>query len=72
VLTDYTVMLFEHSSLAGSALVTRPHGENYLNLVESLLAALAGLLVSGEPGERLSWGFRALINGIAATHADPC
>ena len=111
--------------------MTRPHGENYLNLVESLLAllaeggvpsgqaawgvdillqfgtataaehatrqesldaddewealvetvrttsaathpqvaALAGLLVSGEPGERLSWGFRALINGIVATPA---
>ena len=131
VLTDYTVMLFEHPSLARSALVTRPHGEHYLNLVEVLLAllaeggvppgqaawgldillqfgtataaeqatrqqsldagdewdalvetvrttsaathpqvaALAGLLVSGEPGERLSWGFRALINGIVATPA---
>ena len=131
VLTDYTVMLFEHPSLARSALVTRPHGEHYLDLVEVLLAllaeggvppgqaawgldillqfgtataaeqatrqesldagdewdalvetvgttsaathpqvaALAGLLVSGEPGERLSWGFRALINGIAATPA---
>ena len=131
VLTDYTVMLFEHPSLARSALVTRPHGEHYLNLVEALLAllaeggvppgqaawgldillqfgtataaeqatrqesldagdewdalvetvgttsaathpqvaALAGLLVSGEPGERLSWGFRALINGIVATPA---
>ena len=131
VLTGYTVMLFEHPSLARSALVTRPHGEHYLNLVEALLAllaeggvppgqaawgldillqfgtataaeqatrqesldagdewdalvqtvrttsaathpqvaALAGLLVSGEPGERLSWGFRTLINGIVATPA---
>ena len=131
VLTDYTVMLFEHPSLARSALVTRPRGEHYLNLVESLLAllaeggvppgqaawgldvllqfgtataaehatrqesldagdewdalvdtvrttsaathpqvaALAGLLVSGEPGERLSWGFQALIKGIVTTPA---
>jgi hypothetical protein len=129
VLTDYTVMLFQHPSLARSALVTRPRGQHYLNLVESLLAlldeggvppaqaawgvdlllqfgtataaeqgtreesldaedewdamllalhttsaqahphmaALAPLLVSGEPGQRMSWGFRTLINGILAT-----
>jgi AcrR family transcriptional regulator len=129
VLTDYTVMLFEHPSLARSALVSRPSGEHYVNLVETLLAlldeggvpagqaawgvdlllqlgtataaeqgtreesidaedqwdamlralhttsatthphvtALAGLLVSGVPGERMSWGFRMLINGILAT-----
>ena len=129
VLTDYTVMLFQHPSLARSALVTRPSGEHYLNLVEALLAlldeggvppgqaawgldillqfgtataaehstreasldaddewdtlirtlrgtsaathphvaALAGQLVSGAPEQRLSWGFRTLINGILAT-----
>ena len=129
VLTDYTVMLFQHPSLARSALVARPRGQHYLNLVESLLAlldegavppaqaawgvdlllqfgtataaeqgtreesldaedewdamllalhttsaqahprvaALAPLLVSGEPGQRMSWGFRMLINGILAT-----
>src|SRR6202012_3835952 len=38
VLTDYTVMLFEHPSLARSALVARPRGQHYLDLVESLLA----------------------------------
>src|ERR1700760_2838839 len=129
VLTDYTLMLFQHPSLARSALVARPRGEHYLNLVESILAlldeggvpaaqaawgvdlllelgtataaeqgtreqsldadddwdgldralrdtparthphiaALAGLLMSGAPGQRLSWGFRMLINGILAT-----
>jgi hypothetical protein len=35
------------------------------------VAALAGQLVSGEPAERLSWGFRALINGIVATPTPP-
>ncbi len=33
------------------------------------VTALAGALVSGAPGERLSWGFRMLINGIVATPA---
>jgi AcrR family transcriptional regulator len=129
VLTDYTVMLFGHPSLARSALVTRPHGRHYLDLLEALLAlldeggvppgqaawgldlllqfgtataaeqgtrqesldaddqwdalldtvqttsaathphvaALAGQLVAGAPEQRLSWGFRMLINGILAT-----
>src|ERR1700753_1385307 len=129
VLTDYTVMLFQHPSLARSALVARPRGQHYLNLVESILAlldaggvppaqaawgvdlllqsgtapaaeqgtreesldadddwdglrqalreapaathphvaALAGPLMSGAPGQRLSWGLRMLINGIEAT-----
>ena len=129
ILTDYTVLLFEHPSLARSALVSRPSGEHYVNLVETLLAlldeggvpagqaawgvdlllqlatataaeqgtreesidaedqwdamlqalnatsaqthphvaALAGLLVSGVPGQRMSWGFRMLINGITTT-----
>ncbi|GAA4659853.1 MULTISPECIES: TetR/AcrR family transcriptional regulator [Amycolatopsis] len=31
------------------------------------LAAVAGELLSGEPRERLTWGFLALINGIAYT-----
>jgi AcrR family transcriptional regulator len=133
VLTSYTVMLFQHPSLARSALVSRPRGQHYLNLVESILAlldeggvppaqaawgldvllqfgtalaaeqgtreesldaedewealletvrttsaathphvaALAGVLVSGAPGQRLSWGFRMLINGIEFTPVPP-
>ena len=133
VLTSYTVMLFQHPSLARSALVSRPRGQHYLNLVESILAlldeggvppaqaawgldvllqfgtalaaeqgtreesldaedewealletvrttsaathphvaALAGVLVSGAPGQRLSWGFRMLINGIESTPVPP-
>src|SRR6202161_2258205 len=31
ILTDYTVLLFEHPSLARSALVSRPSGEHYVN-----------------------------------------
>jgi AcrR family transcriptional regulator len=131
VLTGYTVMLFQHPSLARSALVSRPSGEHYVNLVETLLAlldeggvppgqaawgldvllqfgtataaehstreasldagdewdaliravhstsaathphvaALAVQLVSGAPEQRLSWGFRTLINGIMTTPA---
>lgn len=103
VLTAYTVMLFQHPSLARSARVARPRGEHYLGLVETLLSLLheggvppgqaawgvdvllqfatataaeqgtrdespdAGRLVSGTPQQRLSWGFRMLINGILAT-----
>lgn len=131
LLTAYTVILFAHPGLARSALVSRPSGPHYLNLIESLLgfleeggvpdgqaawgvdvlmqhatataaeqstrdqaidsqdewdalahavhtadgqthpriAALAGQLISGAPGERLSWGFQVLINGVAHTPA---
>ncbi|MEU6258603.1 TetR/AcrR family transcriptional regulator C-terminal domain-containing protein [Streptomyces sp. NPDC047043] len=41
VLTAYTTMLFEHPTLARSALTARPSGPNYLNLIETLLALLA-------------------------------
>lgn len=126
VLTAYTAMLFDHPSLARSALTARPGGPHYLDLIETLLAllaeggvppaqaawgvdlllqhatataaehtagdatqddwdaltrtlrdlsdrthphiaALAGDLLSGAPEARLSWGFRALINGIERT-----
>src|ERR1700684_2954880 len=36
VLTAYTLMLFRRPSLARSALVTRPSGEHYLSLLETL------------------------------------
>jgi AcrR family transcriptional regulator len=129
LLTAYTVVLYAHPGLARSALVARPSGEHYRNLIEALLeflaqggvpdgqaawgvdilmqyatataaeqatrdqsideqddwdalsravqgtdprthpriAALAQQLMSGEPLERLSWGFRALINGVIHT-----
>ncbi|MET7993343.1 TetR/AcrR family transcriptional regulator C-terminal domain-containing protein [Amycolatopsis sp. NPDC005232] len=127
VLGSYTAVLFRYPGLAQSALVARPRGDNYLRLVDTVLAllgeggvpsaqaawgvdlllqlatataaehaderpedreewrALAAVihdaspekyphlaaagsdLLSGEPGQRLSWAFRALIAGIAAT-----
>lgn len=131
VLTSYTAVLFEYPGLARSALVARPSGKHYLELVEALLALLddggvppaqaawgvdlllqhgtataaehagsepatagddrhalgravraaagpyphigaigAGLL-SGTPEERLAWGFRVLVNGIAYTPRTP-
>jgi AcrR family transcriptional regulator len=131
LLTGYTAVLFAHPALARSALVARPSGPNYLNLIEALLrflheggvpdaqaawgvdvlmqyatataaehstrgqeidaeddwdalthavhtadarthpriAATAGQLLSGAPGERLSWGFQVLMDGIAHTPA---
>lgn len=41
VLTAYAAMLYEHPTLARSALTARPSGPNYLNLIETLLALLA-------------------------------
>src|ERR1700735_409535 len=66
-LTDYTVMLFEHPSLARSALVTRPHGEHYLNLVEALLALLAE---GGVPPGQAAWGLDILLQFGTATAAE--
>src|ERR1700744_4169107 len=58
VLTDYTVMLFEHPSLARSALVARPRGQHYLDLVESLLALLEE---GGVPSAQAAWGVDVLL-----------
>jgi AcrR family transcriptional regulator len=124
VLGSYAEVLFRHPGLAQSALVARPSGAHYLELVETLLALLAeggvptrqaawGVdlllqratataaehveqseedwaalvaavrvvspethprlaaagadLISGDPGERMAWSWRALLSGIAAT-----
>jgi AcrR family transcriptional regulator len=129
VLLSYTGVLLAHPGLARSALTARPSGENYLRLLERLLALLdeggvpleqaawgvdvllqfgtataaehgpgeqpagageqwqaltravhqapqathprlrgaAASLLAGSPDERMSWGFRVLINGIAGT-----
>jgi AcrR family transcriptional regulator len=67
VLTDYTVTLFQHPSLARSALVARPRGEHYLNLAEAMLALLDE---GGVPPGQAAWGLDALLQFGTATAAE--
>ncbi|MFI7119135.1 TetR/AcrR family transcriptional regulator [Amycolatopsis sp. NPDC049868] len=67
LLTAYTATLLEYPGLALSALVARPSGENYLGLVENLLA----LLAEGEvPTERRAWGIDILLQHATSTAAE--
>ncbi len=67
VLNSYTQVLFEHPSLAQSALVARPSGPNYLALVEALLA----LLHEGQvPDAQAAWGVDVLLQVATATAAE--
>ncbi|MEV5750246.1 TetR/AcrR family transcriptional regulator [Actinoallomurus sp. NPDC052308] len=67
VLTSYLNVLFAYPGLAQSALVTRPHGEHYLNLIEALLA----LLDEGDvPSGQAAWGVDALLQYATATAAE--
>lgn len=67
VMTSYTLVLFQHPQLARSALVTRPSGENYLRLVEHVLALLAR---SGAAREQVAWGVDKLLQDATATAAE--
>ncbi|MEU6620063.1 TetR/AcrR family transcriptional regulator [Streptomyces litmocidini] len=67
VLTSYTHLLFEHPQLARSALVARPGGANYLDLVERLLLLLSR---SGAPREQVAWGVDNLLQYATATAAE--
>jgi AcrR family transcriptional regulator len=67
VLTSYTRLLFEHPQLARSALVARPSGANYLNLLERLLLLLSR---SGAPREQVAWGVDSLLQYATATAAE--
>jgi AcrR family transcriptional regulator len=67
VLTSYTAMLFEHPSLARSALTARPSGPNYLNLIETLLALLDE---GGVPPRQAAWGVDLLLQHATATAAE--
>ncbi|MFI9452031.1 TetR/AcrR family transcriptional regulator [Amycolatopsis sp. NPDC052450] len=67
LLTGYTSTLLEYPGLALSALVARPSGENYLGLVENLLALLAE---GGVPPERRAWGIDILLQHATATAAE--
>ncbi|MBV1853170.1 TetR/AcrR family transcriptional regulator [Catellatospora tritici] len=67
VLRSYTRVLLEHPGLAQSALVARPTGANYLNLIEGLLA----LLDAGEvPPARAAWAVDLLLLHTTANAAE--
>ena len=67
VLTSYTAVLLEHPGLAQSALVARPSGEHYLNLIEALLALLDE---GGVPAGQAAWGVDLLLQYATATAAE--
>ncbi|MFE6484712.1 TetR/AcrR family transcriptional regulator [Streptomyces sp. NPDC057757] len=67
VLTSYTAVLFEHPGLAQSALVARPSGQHYLDLVEGLLALLDE---GGVPPGQAAWGVDLLLQYATATAAE--
>jgi AcrR family transcriptional regulator len=67
VLTSYTEMLFDHPSLARSALAARPSGPHYLRLIETLLALLAE---GGVPPRQAAWGVDLLLQHATATAAE--
>jgi hypothetical protein len=61
------MILFEHPSLAHSALVARPSGPNYLALVETILE----LLDEGQvPDAQAAWGVDVLLQVATATAAE--
>ncbi|MFJ4098261.1 TetR/AcrR family transcriptional regulator [Amycolatopsis japonica] len=67
LLAAYIKTLLEYPGLALSALVARPSGENYLGLVENLLA----LLAEGDvPAERRAWGIDILLQHATSTAAE--
>ncbi|MDQ0376071.1 TetR/AcrR family transcriptional regulator [Amycolatopsis thermophila] len=67
VLSSYSDVLFEHPGLAQSALVARPSGRNYLNLLEALLTLLHE---GGVPDEQAAWGVDLLLQTATATAAE--
>jgi len=67
LLGRYTLVLFEHPSLAHSALVARPSGPNYLALVEAVLALLHE---GGVPDAQAAWGVDVLLQVATATAAE--
>ncbi|WP_433341247.1 TetR/AcrR family transcriptional regulator [Streptomyces sp. CA-253872] len=67
VMRSYTLVLFAYPQLARSALVARPSGENYLNLVERVLGLLAR---GGASREQAAWGVDKLLQSATATAAE--
>jgi len=58
ILASYTGVLFEHATLAHSALIARPSGPNYLALVEAVLALLHE---GGMPDAQAGWAVDVLL-----------
>lgn len=67
VLTSYIEVLYAHPSLAQSALIARPSGPHYLDLVEALLSLLGA---GGVPDGQAAWGVDALLLSATATAAE--
>lgn len=67
VLGSYTLVLYAHPSLARSALVARPSGPHYLDLLEALAALLAE---GGVPADRAAWELDMLLLFATATAAE--
>ncbi|MFI6166630.1 TetR/AcrR family transcriptional regulator [Nocardia sp. NPDC051052] len=69
VLTSYTMVVYDNPGLAQSALVARPSGPGYLNLLEAILALLSE---GGVPDDRAAWLCDVLLlfaTANAAEHA---
>jgi AcrR family transcriptional regulator len=64
VLWSYTAILLEHPGLAQSALVTRPSGPGYLQVVDGVLAVLKA---GDVPDDRAAWAVDLLLHFATST-----
>ncbi|MFF9556071.1 TetR/AcrR family transcriptional regulator [Streptomyces albus] len=67
VLVSYMGVLSEHPGLARTAVVVRPSGPNYLNLLQALLRLLHE---GGVPDDRAAWGVDPLLLVATAVTAE--
>lgn len=67
VLASYEQVLFAHPALALSAVTARPNGDNYLALLDTLLALLAE---GGVPDLQAAWGVDILLQSATASAAE--
>lgn len=64
LLTDYLDLLIRYPALGRSALLSRPTGENYLSLVETILTLLTS---GGAAAGRAAWGVDLLLQTATST-----
>lgn len=67
LLTSYTMVLYDNPGLGQSALVARPSGPGYLNLLEAILALLSE---GGVPDGRAAWLCDVLLQFATANAAE--